>query len=233
VLLPYDPLGLGVEREEVEANARAFVDGTEDGVRKAVERFKTKLEDVEHDVAVVKRALHRFTMSGDDAEAEAEADLDVVNDDDADTDPAVEDEEIENNKYEDGNDGNTSWTAWTAGLLGSTPPAVAAVRERHPLAGLNLRVPMPVGLDSVMSSSERGYARLGGLGRPMNRTNVGLGARTMSAMYAVGGLRSASSLGLGMGVGVGLGGSSSAGLSGMKGVPVRRGGDDDDDDDVE
>ena len=191
------------ERAEVEASARAFVDGTDDGVAKAADKFGKKLEDVEHDVAVVKRAVHGLAMSEGEDEARREESVDETQ----------------------------GWTAWTAGLLGaSTTPrsptpvqtfgtVMTSPRLRHagslqqlrdesgpgPLAGLDLRIPMPSPAPAQAAWTHLGLGRVEGE-KP----------RTLSAMYAVGGLRSASSLGLG----VGLGGSSpsparSRGMSGL------------------
>ena len=195
------------ERAEVEASARAFVDGTDEGVARALDKFGKKLEDVQHDVAVVKRAVHAME------EGEGEESVDGV-----------------------------GWTAWTASLLGAnatpsrsptpvqtfgavmTSPrlrhaaslkqlqAHESAPERGPLAGLNLRIPMP-----SPSPSHAPWTQLG-LGRGETRP------RTLSAMYAVGGLRSSS-----VGLGVGLGGSPSStrtrGGTGLGGAssPLRAG----------
>jgi hypothetical protein len=197
------------ERTEVTASARAFVDGTDDGVAKALDKFGKKLEDVEHDVAVVKRAVHGLAMSEGESEEDEGRDESV--------------------------DGSQGWTAWTAGLLGAnttptrsptpvqtfgavmTSPRLrhaASLKqlrdegapERGPLAGLDLRIPMPSPLPAQAAWAHLGLGRAGeGETRP----------RTLSAMYAVGGLRSASSVGLG----VGLGGSPSpARARGMSGL---------------
>jgi hypothetical protein len=47
----------GMTVEEIEEQIEAFVDGTEPSVRKAVDGFRKKLEDVEHDVARVKMVV--------------------------------------------------------------------------------------------------------------------------------------------------------------------------------
>ncbi|KAI9574186.1 hypothetical protein HD554DRAFT_2165696 [Boletus coccyginus] len=178
------------ERAEVEASASAFVDGTDEGVMRALERFGRKLEDVQHDVAVVKRAVHGLVMGdGEDGDGG---------------------ECVDENK-------DAGWTGWTAGLLGAnttpsrsltpvqtfgavmTSPRLwhAASHEgasdQGPLAGLNLRIPMPPPSPSSWTQT--------GPGRAMEETRP----RTLSAMYAVGGLRSAS-----VGFGVGLGGSAAS-----------------------
>ena len=201
------------ERAEVEANARAFVDGTDEGVARALDKFGKKLEDVQHDVAVVKRAVHGL------AEEDGEGDEVINGDKDTDAGPG------------------SGWTAWTAGLLGAnttplrsptpvetfgavmTSPRLRrapSLKQLHasedapdhgPLAGLNLRIPMP-------SPSRASWTQLG-LGRPTEETHP----RMLSAMYAVGGLRSSS-----VGFGFGLGGSSSpARTRGMSGLGMGMG----------
>ncbi|KAG9318930.1 hypothetical protein JVU11DRAFT_1043 [Chiua virens] len=185
------------ERAEMEANARVFVDGTEEGVMRAMDTFGKKLEDVQNDVAEVKRAVHGLAMS-DGAMGEGE-----TIDGDEDT------------------KGGAGWTAWTVGLLGTTSTqsrsatpvqtfgaVMTSPRLRHvsslkslhgdtgtqepdngPLSGLNLRIPMP------MPSATYPHLGLGSATR----------LRTLSTMYAVRGLRSSSVVGFG----VGLGGSPS------------------------
>ncbi|KAF8120774.1 hypothetical protein EV363DRAFT_64481 [Boletus edulis] len=208
------------ERTEVEASARAFVDGTDGGVTKALDKFGKKLEDVQHDVAVVKRAVHGLAMS----EGEAGEWRDDDDDESRDAGAAA------------------GWTGWTAGLLGApatpsrsqtpvetfgavmTSPRLrhaASLKQLHvqnstqestaddgPLAGLNLRIPMP-----MTSPSHARWGHLG-LGHAMEGETR---PRTLSAMYAVGGLRSSS-----IALGVGLGGSPSpARARGMTGLGLR------------
>jgi len=43
---------------DAEAQMRAFIDGTDPMVSRAMGSFKKKLEDIEHDVVIVKKALH-------------------------------------------------------------------------------------------------------------------------------------------------------------------------------
>jgi hypothetical protein len=42
------------KRAEVERDIRAFVDGTNKGVAKAIQSFTKKLDDIQHDIAVIK-----------------------------------------------------------------------------------------------------------------------------------------------------------------------------------
>ncbi|KAI9574190.1 hypothetical protein HD554DRAFT_2165699 [Boletus coccyginus] len=175
------------ERAKVEASASAFVDGTDEGVMRALERFGRKLEDVQHDVAVVKRVMHGLVMEEGERGERGESG-----------------ECVDENK-------DAGWTRWTAGLLGAnttpsrsptpvqtfgavmiSPPLRHAMShegapDQGPLAGPNLRIPMPPRSPSSWTQT--------GLGRAMEETRPG----TLSAMYAVGGLRSAS-----VGFGVGL-----------------------------
>ncbi|KIK81654.1 hypothetical protein PAXRUDRAFT_155583 [Paxillus rubicundulus Ve08.2h10] len=182
------------ERVGVEESARRFADGTDDGISKALECFGKKLEDVQHDIAVIKRAIHELPQ------------------------------EREDNSSEDANGASWSaWTAGLLGTSPSparspTPGAtfgsvMTSPRLRHspslrqlhspdahgsherggPLAGLNLRIPLP----PPPTSS---YSNLG-LGRaPETRP------RTISTMYSIGLGGRTSSLALG----VGLSGSSSS-----------------------
>ncbi|KAA1469298.1 hypothetical protein DENSPDRAFT_795806 [Dentipellis sp. KUC8613] len=56
------------EAAEVSAAVRAFVDGTDPSVARAQTQFSRKLDDLEHDVAAVKRALHELPVAPVDAE---------------------------------------------------------------------------------------------------------------------------------------------------------------------
>ena len=141
---------------------RAFIDGTDEGVRKARERLDGKLDDVQHDVAVIKRAVHELQFN--DGEGEE-------------MDKAPEDR---------------SWSAWTASLLPrpSTPtpgqaPTFGSVMTspqllRKPsikqLASLELKIPMPLS----SSPPVHGYGTLGMGPAPISRP------RTISTMYSLG-----------------------------------------------
>lgn len=145
--------------------ARAFIDGSDEGVRRARERLDGKLDDVQHDVAVIKRAVHELQFNEED-EAEAEK-----------------------------ASGDKSWSAWTAGLLprSSTPapsqvPTFGSVMTspqlRHKptikqlpsLAGLELKIPMPL----PASPLPLAYGTLGMGPAPVARP------RTISMMYSLG-----------------------------------------------
>ncbi|KAF8837600.1 hypothetical protein BDN67DRAFT_972750 [Paxillus ammoniavirescens] len=180
------------ERAGVEESARKFVDGTDEGVSKAVECFGKKLEDVQHDIAVIKRAVHELSQdreddNSDDAHGASwsawTAGLLGTN-----TSPA-----------RSPTPGATFGSVMTSPRLRHSPslrqlysPDAHGGHERGgPLAGLNLRIPLP----PPPTSS---YSNLG-LGRaPETRP------RTISTMYSIGLGGRTSSLALG----VGLGGSS-------------------------
>ncbi|THH20874.1 hypothetical protein EW146_g531 [Bondarzewia mesenterica] len=181
------------ETAEIEAAVRAFVDGTEAAVARAQSQFTHKLDDLEHDVAAVKRALHELL-------ATVEPDVDS-------TPPKQS--------------ANSSWTSLTAGFF--TPPrptspaptfgSVMTSPRPHrappsahlharsgssdsisgglsspngtpsPFASLDLRISMPA---HVMSSTPASLAR-----SPPR-------ARKTSGMYMLGlGMRSASLVGSG------------------------------------
>lgn len=181
------------ERTEMEANARRFVDGTDDGVQKALERFERKLDDVQHDVAILKRTVHEVSL----AEADSE------------------------DRTRDRNNKSSAWTSWTAGLLTPTSnssrpttpaPTFGSVmtspRLRHagsskqlrggpgengdPLSGLGFRIPMPSASPIVPT-----YPAGLGLGNA-----PGVRPRTISTIYSLGlGARSSSSAAINIGLG--------------------------------
>ncbi|KAG0707854.1 hypothetical protein DFH29DRAFT_994861 [Suillus ampliporus] len=151
---------------------RAFIEGTDESVRRARERLEGKLNDVQHDVAVIKRAAHELQLN--------------------------DNEEVDKEPEED-----KGWSAWTAGLLprSSTPtPSQAptfgsvmtspqlrhspSMKQLPSLAGLELRIPMP------LTASPPVYGGLGMGAAPGPRQ------RTMSMMYSLGIGSRASSLGI-------------------------------------
>lgn len=170
------------ERVETEAKATRFVNGTDEDVRKALERFGKKLEDVQHDVAILKHAVHEALLPGAEVEEEG----------------ATETE-------------NTGWSSWTAGLLrtASGPPrptsagptfssVVFSPRFRRgssqrlrgttengtPFADLGLRIPMPP------LAAQQPHNKYGGLGLGMapgrSVYSIGLGARSSSMIVGIG-----------------------------------------------
>lgn len=46
------------DQVEVENRIKAFVDGTEDGIAKTTGQLRRKLDDLQHDIALIKKALH-------------------------------------------------------------------------------------------------------------------------------------------------------------------------------
>ncbi|PCH37813.1 hypothetical protein WOLCODRAFT_130494 [Wolfiporia cocos MD-104 SS10] len=131
-----------VNEAEMKAEIRGFVDGTDKAVSKATQLFTRKLDDLEHDIASVKRALHELTTSAEEAR------------------PAATPTKL-----------SSSWSSWTTGLLISSRPAspaptfgsvMTSPRARNmsfshprqhsddsqnasydPFASLELRIPMP------------------------------------------------------------------------------------------
>ncbi|KAG1782393.1 hypothetical protein EV702DRAFT_1064081, partial [Suillus placidus] len=181
---------------------RTFVEGRDEGVRKARERLEEKLGDVQHDVAVVKRAVHDFQVQLDEGEGDREPEEDQ------------------------------SWSAWTSSILprSSTPTPTQTptfgsvmtsprlrrsplVKQLFSLAELELRIPMPLPASSPQAQS--GY---GGLGVGMGSGAApGLGRqRTMSMMYSLG-IGSMASVSTSA-----LGSVSSLGIPGMS--PMKSGG---------
>ncbi|KII88283.1 hypothetical protein PLICRDRAFT_140356 [Plicaturopsis crispa FD-325 SS-3] len=48
------------EHAEVESEIKRFIDGSEKGVSKALQQFTRKLDDLQHDIASIKRSLHEL-----------------------------------------------------------------------------------------------------------------------------------------------------------------------------
>ena len=184
------------EAGEVEAAVRAFVDGTEAAVARAQSQFSRKLDDLEHDIAAVKRRVHELPL-------------------------ALEAEETDLNPLNSG--ANPSWTSLAAGFFAPPRPASPSITfgsvmtsprlrrpassahmhvrggssdsaaggsspalgDRSPFATLDLRIPMP----NVVFSAAPSLAR-----SPPPRP------RTMSGMYMLGlGMRNPSLVGTGNG----------------------------------
>ncbi|KAG2106778.1 uncharacterized protein F5147DRAFT_224246 [Suillus discolor] len=174
---------------------RAFVDGRDEGVRRARDRLEEKLADVQHDVAVVKRAVHDFQVLLDE-ESEPEEDKSW-----------------------------SAWTSSllprsstptpsqtpTFGSMMTSPRLrrSSSVKQLFSLAELELRIPMP--LPALIPQAQPAYGALGlGVG---SGAAPGLGRqRTMSMMYSLGiGSRASVSTSA-------LGSVSSLGIPGMSPV---------------
>ena len=202
--LPYvygndnDKLDMKPSQSEVESQIETFVGGEGPGIQKAHRTFSRKLEDIQHDIAALKRAIHDVVMR-ESVETTSVA--------------AVEDNTGE----------GSSWVSWirspsTPSNLGSAtsgtptfgnvitsprlrhslsvnfpthslpgrrifsqPLAGASSTSRDPLASLGLKVPMPKFVSRQPSTA---YAYVQAPQRP----------RTVSAMYMLGlGARSPSS----------------------------------------
>ncbi|KAI6103678.1 hypothetical protein F5141DRAFT_1132447 [Pisolithus sp. B1] len=201
------------ERVQIETDARRFVDGTDDAVWKAAQKFRKKLEDVQHDVAVLKRVVHDVLLSTDSHDS----------------------------THGTGDTTKEGWSAWTASLLGasSSPSSsnqhaptfgsvmtsprlrhanslkqlreMSASETRDPfLLDLDFRIPMPrpnhaMAMDAHMPSYDGlglGCPPPSGIVRPhtMSMYGFGFGARSSSASVA-------------MSIGVRVGGIGSSPLS--------------------
>ncbi|KNZ76237.1 hypothetical protein J132_11107, partial [Termitomyces sp. J132] len=108
---------------DIEKQVEAFVSGTDTSVNKAVQSLSHKLEDIEHDIAALKRAVHD------------------VNDTSSPPSP------ITSTNTHKGGSGATFRSAIFSPRLRHSPsleyPAVADGKRIDPLASLELRVPMP------------------------------------------------------------------------------------------
>lgn len=157
---------------------RAFIDGTDEGVRRARERLEGKLDDVQHDVAVIKRAVHELQFTDDKEERDGPGKA----------------------------PGDKSWSAWTANLLPRPPTPTPSqdptfgsvmissqlqpsIKQLPSLAGLELKIPMPL-IPASASLPACEYGMLGIGPAPSSHT------RTVSMMYSLGIGSRASSLAL-------------------------------------
>ncbi|RDX46906.1 hypothetical protein OH76DRAFT_1442525 [Lentinus brumalis] len=170
-----------IDEAQMAKEVRAFVDGSDPAVAKATHQFEQKLDDLEHDIASIKRTLHELSLSSTEDGLSPSAAAKTT------TSP--------------------SWSAWTPSFLNpptrSTSPAPATFgsvmtspRLRHsssfshprersdesadPLASLGLRIVVPV-RSPALTPSPSGGPRAG----PRQRTTsgmfmLGLGMRSTS-----------------------------------------------------
>ncbi|KAH9928560.1 uncharacterized protein BXZ73DRAFT_48396 [Epithele typhae] len=193
-----------MDETEMVKEIAAFVDGSDRSVAKATLSFTQKLDDLEHDIASIKRALHELASAPEDGPAAASASARTA---------------------------SPSWSAWTPNFLSPSrsaspaPPTFGSVmtspRLRHsssishlreragpgaggdPLAGLRLRIVVSARSPSAASLSPTGASKLGAR------------QRTTSGMFMLGlGMRSSTSFGPGAGAGIGPG-------RGLQKVPSR------------
>ncbi|KAI1788360.1 hypothetical protein LXA43DRAFT_974837 [Ganoderma leucocontextum] len=178
-----------MDEREVIKEVRAFVDGTDHAVAKAIQQFTQKLDDLEHDIASIKRTLYEMTSTSFDDALSPSMSIPSAK-------PIP----------------SPSWSAWTPSFLSpprSTSPAptfgsvMTSPRLRHsssfshprersnddpptdPLANLGLRIVVPLarspGYSPGLSTS------------PLGRPRGGPRQRTTSGMFMLGlGMRSAS-----------------------------------------
>ena len=109
-----------VESQDLESEIRAFVEGTEPSVQKALHGFNSRLEDIQHDIAVIKLASHDLyspvPVAGEPADTLRTARiLDI---------------------------GESSHAKYT-GASSVDPTADQGQQDIDPFANLGLRVPMP------------------------------------------------------------------------------------------
>jgi hypothetical protein len=180
---------------------RAFIDGCDEGVRKAREKLEEKLGDVQHDVAIVKRAVHDFQVQLDE-EREPEEDKSWS---------AWTSNLLPRSSTPTPTQTPTFGSVMTSPRLRRSP----STKQLFSLAELELRIPMP--LPASTSQPQPGYGGLG-LGVGSGEFSTGLGRqRTMSMMYSLGiGSRASGST-------LALGSVSSLGIPGMSPVKSRGG----------
>lgn len=157
------------ERQDIERRLDALCSGTDSGVTKTMEHFGKKLEDVEHDIACLKRAIH---------EQQEESSQPLSNDADRSQSPS------------------TPWSAWATSLIrsptrstspippqsfgavitsprGSTPRPTGRERDVRyagldsprpdPLASLGMRISMPSQVYPASPSSAVARKRAGSI----------------------------------------------------------------------
>ncbi|KAJ8480866.1 hypothetical protein ONZ51_g6372 [Trametes cubensis] len=200
-----------MDSNDVYKEITAFVNGTDRSVAKATQSFSQKLDDLEHDIASIKRTLHELALASPDGSLSAAV-------------PSAR------------TSTSPSWSSWTPSFLSpprSTSPAptfgsvMTSPRLRHsssfthpressaesptdPLANLGLRIAVP----SPVRSPTYGALSAGagpGIGGPHR---AGPRQRTTSGMFMLGlGMRSAS-----IGSGLGVHASASASKSSLAGL---------------
>ena len=185
-----DVIAENMDEREVIKEVQAFVDGTDHAVAKATQQFAQKLDDLEHDIASIKRTLYELTSSSDDDALSPSVSIPSAK-------PAP----------------SPSWSAWTPSFLSpprSTSPAptfgsvMTSPRLRHsssfshprerpnddsltdPLASLGLRIVLPPAQSPTyspgLSPSPFGGPHVGPRQRATSRMfMLGLGMRSTSA----------------------------------------------------
>ncbi|KAI8982819.1 hypothetical protein BD414DRAFT_463805 [Trametes punicea] len=198
-----------VDKPDVLNEIRAFVDGTDRAVAKGTQSFAHKLDDLQHDIASIKRTLHELALPSPEDRLSAPGPSRRTS-----TSP--------------------SWSSWTPSFLSpprSTSPAptfgsvMTSPRLRHspsfshpressaesptdPLASLGLRIAVP----SPVRSPTYGGLNAG----PAESQRAGPRQRTTSGMFMLGlGMRSTS-----FGSGLGVHASASASRSSLASAGV-------------
>lgn len=181
-----------VDETAMQAEMQAFVDGTDKAVRRAVDTFNRKLDDLQHDIASVKRALH---------------------------DLAADTMDVESSESSSPPSTSPSWTSWTTNLLSparsaspgpaptfgtvmtsprlrqtsfSSHPRKASDSDspkagNDPFASLELRIAMPAHVSAHPTTPPRAAPRP----RVSSTTYMlGLGARSSFGLHSMSGGRS-------------------------------------------
>ncbi|GBE81828.1 hypothetical protein SCP_0402010 [Sparassis crispa] len=168
-----------VDETEVRSEMMAFVDGSGATVTRATQQFSRKLDDLQHDIACIKRTLYELSSAEEDAVPTS-------------TTPTK----------------SPAWSSWTVGLLSPSRPISPAptfgsvmTSPRLHKVSLSSQVPKPSD-DSSSTASNDPFASLG-LRIPMPAhilsppPRATPRARTISAMYMLGLGSRSSSFGLG------------------------------------
>ncbi|KAH9930674.1 uncharacterized protein B0H18DRAFT_992985 [Fomitopsis serialis] len=160
-----------VDEVAMEAEMRAFVDGTDKAVKRATDGFSRKLDDLQHDIASVKRALHDLTAASVDSPV-------------ASSPPTT----------------SPSWTSWTTNLLSPShsaspgpAPTFGSVMtsprsddspspSNDPFASLDLRIAMPAHVVPALPPRVSSTTYM-----------LGLGARSAFGLNAMSGAKSSPS----------------------------------------
>ena len=167
-----------MDEREVIKEVRAFVDGTDHTVMKATQQFTQKLDDLEHDIASIKRTVYELTLASSDDALSPSVSIPSAK-------PAP----------------SPSWSAWTPSFLSpprSTSPAptfgsvMTSPRLRHsssfshprersnddpptdPLASLGLRIVIPPARSPIYSPGLSPSPLAGPRGGPRQRTTSGM-----------------------------------------------------------
>ncbi|KAI5124371.1 hypothetical protein M0805_008974 [Coniferiporia weirii] len=162
-----------VSENEIKSQIEAFVDGSDPAVHRVHEMMRRKLDDLQHDIAVIKLVMYESPS------------------------PSPGSQDIQNHSTESLKASASSWTSWTGTFLSSSrspspAPSFGAVmtspRLRHsnssqrvrvdsnntqsPFAGLGLRIPMPSQVPSHASLTLPSLSHTQGSPKPRVASNM-------------------------------------------------------------